>query len=320
MKTVLPAPSPRSSDLAKRYGYDEWLVSRFLEYVPDVEKFLDKMESPPTQYIRVNTLKTDKAELVSRLQAKGFELRDTPILDVIAVAKAPMPVGATTEYMLGHYYIQDLSSAFAVHALEVEQDQLVLDIAAAPGGKTTLIAQKMKNTGAIVALEPNQKRARSLTFNLARCGAYNTCVVQLDGHDVSKLGLKFDRVLLDAPCSCEGVIAKDMTRKTSHTPSDVEFCSNRQETLIESAAAAVKPGGLLVYSTCSFAPEENEGVVYSLLKRSNKISLEPLGFGSPGLSEYQGIVFGDEMKQTCRLYPHLHDTTGFYIAKLRVGG
>ena len=319
MKTILPSATEESRQLAVRYGYDEWLVSRFLQYVPRVQEFLEKMDKEPTQYIRVNTLKTSAEELRERLAAKGFVLGQTNLPEVLSVSAAPMSVGATSEYLLGHYYVQDVSSCIAVDALDANPDQTVLDIAAAPGGKTTMIAQRMKNTGCIVALEPNARRARSMSFNLARCGVSNTCVLLDDGHKVAKLGMKFDRVLLDAPCSCEGVIARDVTRKTSHEPSDVEFCSNLQETLIEAAASVVRPGGVLVYSTCSFAPEENEAVVQSLLQRQAGFSIEPIKFGVSGLAGFQNIDFGSAMKNTRRLYPHLHDSTGFFIAKLRLG-
>ncbi|MGI0024255.1 MAG: NOL1/NOP2/sun family putative RNA methylase, partial [Nitrososphaera sp.] len=244
MKTALFPESAESSSLADKYGYDSWLVSRFLKYVPDTNDFLAKMEKPPAQYIRVNTLKTGTAELESRLESKGFSFRHTRVSEVLAVENAPMSVGATTEYLLGHYYIQDLSSCLAVEALDIKEDQDILDVAAAPGGKTTFIAQRMNDTGSIIALEPNQRRARSMSFNLARCGVSNTCIFQLDGMHADRLGMKFDRVLLDAPCSCEGVISKDVTRKTSHTPQDVEYCSNRQERLIASAASLVRPCGL----------------------------------------------------------------------------
>jgi 16S rRNA C967 or C1407 C5-methylase (RsmB/RsmF family) len=148
---------------------------------------------------------------------------------------------------------------------------------------------------------------------------YNTCILKMDGLYAEKLSKKFDRVLLDAPCSCEGIIAKDATRKTSHTPDDVDYCSSRQDRLIEAAARAVKPGGVLVYSTCSFAPEENEMVVDRLLKKFDNITVEPVGHGSSGLAGFGDTKFDDQMKNTRRLYPHLHDTTGFFIARLRVG-
>lgn len=305
-------------DLSSKYGYDEWLVSRFLEYVPKVREFLSKMETTPTQYIRVNTLKISRADLMSRLLSKGFELKSTVMPEVLAVEKAPLPTGATSEYLLGHYYIQDLSSCMAVDALDIAPGQVVLDVAAAPAGKTTFMAQKMNNSGAIIALEPNARRARSMSFNLARCGIYNTCIFKTDGLYAGKFEMKFDRVLLDAPCSCEGVIAKDPTRKLSHTPKDVDYCSRIQERLIEAAASCVRPGGIMVYSTCSFAPEENEMVVDRLLRKFGNITLEPVTYGSSGLTRFGDLKFDGQLKYAHRLYPHLHDTTGFFIARLRV--
>ena len=308
-----------SASLASRYGYDKWLVSRFLQYVPDIVEFLEKMDRPPTQYIRVNTLKTSNTELEGRLRLKGFELEDTVLPEVLSVKRSAIATGATTEYLLGHYYLQDLGSCIAVAALDVHEDRAVLDAAAAPGGKTTFIAQKMKNTGLIVALEPSRKRARSLAFNLARCGVFNTCIIRADGeHAEEKLKMKFDYVLLDAPCSCEGTIAKDVTRKTSHVPQDIDYCASRQEKLIEAAINMVKPGGTMVYSTCSFAPEENEMVVDWLLDRYPNVAVEPIPYGSPGLTYFGNFKFPDQLANTRRLYPQIHDTTGFFIAKLRM--
>jgi NOL1/NOP2/sun family putative RNA methylase len=317
--TLIFPMSVESASLAAKYGYDEWLVSRFFEYVPRTEDFLLKMERPPTQYIRVNTLKTSREELEGRLQSKGFELKSTVMSEVLAVDKAPLATGATTEYLLGHYYIQDLGSCIAVDALGVAEGQAVLDLAAAPGGKTTFIAQKMNNTGAIIALEPNGRRVRSLSFNIMRCGVYNTSIFRMDGLQASKFEMKFDRVLLDAPCSCEGVIAKDVTRKTSHTPQDVDYCSEMQEKLIEVAARSVKPSGILLYSTCSFAPEENEMVIDRLLQKSENITVEPLRLGSSrGLTKFGDWKFDPQLENATRLYPHIDDTTGFFIARLRI--
>lgn len=316
--TLIFPESLESSRLAAKYGYDEWLVSRFIEYVPKIEDFLSKMDRPATQYIRVNTLKTSREELEDRLQSKGFELSSTVMPEVLVVDKAPLSVGATTEYLLGLYYIQDLSSCIAVDALDVVEGQAVLDVAAAPGGKTTFIAQKMNNSGSVIALEPNPRRARSMLFNIMRCGVYNTSIFRMDGLQASKFKMKFDRVLLDAPCSCEGVIAKDITRKTSHTPQDVDYCSRIQDKLIEVASRCVKPSGILVYSTCSFAPEENEMVVNRLLEKSGNITVEPIRPVGNGLSKFGNWTFDGQLKNALRLYPHIDDTTGFFIARLRV--
>jgi NOL1/NOP2/sun family putative RNA methylase len=309
------AKTSRSQALAQKYGYDEWLVGRFLQYVPDVEGFLEKMEKKPMQYIRANTLKTTKKDLAARLFAKGFELRETPVEEVLAVGKAPLATGATVEYLLGQYYIQDLSSCMAVDALDVREGQSVLDMAAAPGGKTTFIAQRMKNTGSIIALEPNEKRARSMAFNVERLGVCNTCLCNVYGLEAARLG-EFDRVLLDAPCSCEGVIAKDPSRKTSHSPEDVDYCAARQEKLLEAAVQAAKPGGIVVYSTCSFAPEENEMIIDRVVRELG-VQVEPFAHGSEGMGAFDDKEFDPGVKNTRRFYPHLHDTTGFFVARLR---
>lgn len=316
MTTLLFDRSARSAALADKYGYSEWLVGRFLQYVPDVERFMEKLEQKPSQYIRVNTLKTNRDDLERRLVAKGFSLEHTVLSEVLKVTKAPMATGATNEYLLGHYYIQDLSSCMAVEALDVQGGQSVLDMAAAPGGKTTHIAQRMQNTGSIVALEPNQKRARSMSFNLDRLGVANTCILYADALAATNLG-KFDRVLLDAPCSCEGVIAKDKTRKTSHRPEDVDYCAGRQEKMLEAAIGACKSSGIVVYSTCSFAPEENEVVVDRMVRKFG-VSVEPVPHGSEGLASFGNMEFEKSVRNARRFYPHVHDTTGFFVARMKV--
>jgi NOL1/NOP2/sun family putative RNA methylase len=318
LKIATFAPTQQSSELATKYGYDEWIVSRFLRFVPNTEKMLARMQQQPQKYIRTNTLKITDRDLRARLESKGFELRETLVTNVFEVENknADFSIGATSEYMLGYYYIQDITSCIAVEALDVMQDQIVLDMASAPGGKTTLIAQKMKNTGSIIAVEPNPQRIKSLLFNITRSGIINTCIYETVPSKLLELNIKFDRVLLDAPCSGEGVIAKDPTRRTSRFPSDIAICSIMQRKLIEIALTLLKPGGLIVYSTCSFAPEENEDVVNSALDRFN-IHVESLDYGEQGLTKFGGLRFDERLRYTKRFYPHIHNSLGFYIAKLR---
>src|SRR5919198_6505227 len=193
MKTIIFPRTPESIKLAKTYGYDEWLISRFMEYVPDVNRFLETMNGTPKQYIRTNTLKIGNEDLEKRLTSKGFRLKQTSVQDVFAIEESSFPIGSTTEYLLGYYYIQDLSSCIAVEALDVHQDQIILDMASAPGGKTTFIAQKMKNTGCIVALDINSARISSLKSNIARCGVMNCCIYRMDSMHAYDLNMKFDR-------------------------------------------------------------------------------------------------------------------------------
>lgn len=294
------------------------MVGRFLEYMPDVEKCLALMDSISSAYIRINTLKIDPKSLLSLLEAKNIKLMSTGLPEVYRVVSTPVPLGATPEYLAGLYYIQDLSSCIAVEELDVSPNQQNMDMACAPGGKTTFIAQKMCNSGAICAIEYNRKRIPSVTFNLSRCGVINTSLYNIDARTARSLKMKFDRVLLDAPCTCEGIISKDKTRKTSHGPSDIEESSQRQQEMLLEATQIVKPGGLIVYSTCSFAPEENEVVIQNLLDViGNSIVLEPVQHGLPGLTRFNDRRFHPSLRYTARLYPHLHNTVGFFIAKLR---
>lgn len=318
MKTLIFAPTQQSLYLAEKYGYDEWMVNRFLHYVPNAKDMMERMQRPVKRYIRTNTLKTTSPRLVARLESKNFELKKTVLADVFEINgnNASISIGATTEYLLGHYYIQDISSCIAVEALDIKRNQAVLDMASAPGGKTTLIAQKMDNTGSIVAIESNPIRMKSLAFNLSRCGVINTALYRLDATACASLNLSFDRILLDAPCSGEGVIWKDATRKTSRTPDDISQCSFAQKKLLEAGLQALKPGGTIVYSTCSFAPEENEYVVNSILDKFD-VKVQPLQFGTEGLTAFGSKAFNIELKSTVRLYPHIHNSMGFYVAKLR---
>lgn len=319
-----------SNRLAKKYGYHEWMISRFLCFIPDTENLLKYIEdinsnkSTNFGYIRVNTLKIDPVTLKEKITKKGYSLQNTAIKEVFKIDKTinkDLPsIGSTIEYLKGYYYIQDLSSCMAVDELEINEScSTVLDMAASPGGKTTFIAQKMNNEGNIIACEPNAKRISSLKFNLSRCNIRNTSIFNISGEDIEKLTINFDRILLDAPCSCEGVITKDQSRKTSRSPKDIEICSTKQRKLINSALKVLKSGGIMVYCTCSFAPEENEMIINELINNNNRkdIEIEPVKYGIDGLTEFKNYKFDKELINTKRLYPHIHNTNGFFIAKLK---
>jgi len=326
-----------SKKLAEKYGYRDWMISRFLNFIPNTEKLLEYIENNKSvsfEYIRANNLKIDSENLKNRLIEKGYKLKDTVLKEVFKIEKInennninkdrknKLPsIGSTLEYLKGYYYIQDLSSCIAVDELEINENNCatVLDMAASPGGKTTFIAQKMNNKGKIIACEPNSKRIPSLIFNLSRCYVKNTTIFNIHGQDIEKLGMKFDRILLDAPCSCEGIIIKDETRKKSRNLKDIEICSNKQKILIHSALQVLKPNGILIYCTCSFAPEENEMIIDELLRNKNNedIKIEPVKYGINGLTEFNNHKFKKEISNTKRLYPHIHHTNGFFIAKLR---
>ena len=325
-----------SKKLADKYGYNDWMISRFLNFIPDTEILLEYIDNILTdksldfEYIRSNKLKINTTELKERLTKKGYILRDTILNEVFQIertnehdrSKTKLPsIGSTIEYLKGYYYIQDLSSCLAVGELELDENEnnIVLDMAASPGGKTTFIAQKMKNNGNIIACEPNTDRIPSLMFNLSRCNVTNTSIFNISGENIEKLNLKFDRILLDAPCSCEGIIIKDKTRKKSRSLDDIHICSIKQKKLIHSAMKVLKPNGVMIYCTCSFAPEENEMVIDDILKNFKESSIEiiPVKYGIDGLTEYGEYKFERQLSKTKRLFPHIHNTNGFFIAKLR---
>lgn len=303
--------------LSTKFNYPVWMVSRFVEFVPNPEALLEEFEKAPKRYIRINTLKSEIINVVRRLSDIGFQLKKTNLPELFEIITESLPLGATTEYLMGYYYIQDLSSCLAVNELEITRNQIILDMACAPGGKTTYISQKLKNTGLIIGLDTNKQRLRSTTCNLLRCGVSNVCLYHLDGTKVSDLGMKFDSILLDAPCSCEGIIAKDRSIIGKHSLENIRKCQKRQVNLLESALRVIKPGGLIIYSTCTLAPEENEMVIDGFLNDFD-INLEPVKYGYDGLTYFGKKEFDNTLRYTKRLYPHMHDTSGFYIAKLRV--
>lgn len=306
----------RVKELARKYKYDEYMVSRFAQYIPDLEKFLESMEQPLRSYIRVNTLKIPGNALIKRLSDKGFTVKDTDIPDCLEVVREPYSIGASAEHLLGYFYIQDLSSMIPPLALAPRQGEIIIDMAASPGGKTTQIAGMMNNEGIIIAMDIEPARMAGLKSNLARCGVKNTVVYEMDAREMDNLGVKADKILLDAPCTGEGVIAKDRTRKTSRDVSDIDFCSGQQRSLIDAAVKCLKPGGVLVYSTCSFTPEENEyNVDYAIKEYGMKV--EPIPFGMPGLKSFGDLKFDPQVENARRLYPHVHGTAGFFVARLK---
>jgi len=204
---------------------------------------------------------------------------------------------------------------------ELTSARLVLDACAAPGSKTTQIAALMRNEGAIVANEPDFGRTRALKHNLARCGVFNTTITNYnllqfpcDAH--------FDVVLVDAPCSADGTVRKSPNLLNNWRPQRSMKYMNLQKQLIRKGFELVRPGGVLVYSTCSLSPLENEVVVDFLLRKFEaNVEWTPLPHFqlTPGLETFAEYVFRPEIKRTARIWPHHNDTNGFFVAKIRKG-
>lgn len=246
-------------------------------------KFLVASEEDRPTTIRTNTLKTRRRQLKENLVNRECNLESLQFSKVgMVVFSTKCSIGAAPEYLAGHYLLQGSSSMLPVMALAPKRGERVLDLCAAPGGKTTHIAQIMANTGLIFANDINKDRLKAVTCNLARMGVMNTIVTVHDGRSIHKKIRNFDRVLCDAPCTGTGVISKDKSIKASKDESDLKMLTTMQKQLICSAIDACKVGGVVVYSTCSILVEENEQVVdYACRKRNVKI-VETGLFGTKG--------------------------------------
>ena len=314
-------------DICAYYGYSQYLAEKLFNLFPPKEAFafFEANETPRPVVIRTNTLKTHRRDLAQALINRGVTLEPVGKWSKIGlqIFESPVPLGATPEYLAGHYILQAASSFLPVMALAPQENERVLDMASAPGGKTTHIAALMKNTGCIFANDSNKSRAKGLIGNIHRLGAKNTIVCNYDAREFPKVIGGFDRVLLDAPCSGTGVIAKDASVKTNKTEKDFLMLPHLQKQLllaaIDSVDHASKTGGYIVYSTCSVTVEENEGVVqYALSKRPNvKLVETGLVFGKEGFTAYMGKSFDKSMKMTRRYYPHAYNVDGFFVSKFK---
>ncbi len=317
----------KARELAERYGYLPYMVQRYYEIFKDwyeVTLFLEGNEKPISKSIRCNTIRINCSELENKLNNKGIILEKIYWLPHgYWIYKSPISIGATHEYLRGYYHIQGPASMIPPLVLNPSSNEIILDMTAAPGSKTTYIAQLMNNKGAIIAVDKNRYRIKSLLSNINRLGVINAIIMRTDALDLSKIfnNIKFRKILLDAPCTGEGLIPVIPERKTSRTIDDIRLLSNLQVRLLKTGLDLLDDGGILVYSTCSIAPEENEYVIWRVLKeyKDSNIELLPINIniGVNGLEEYNNIYFGNEFKKCKRLYPYIHGTEGFFIAKLR---
>ncbi|CAH0555984.1 unnamed protein product [Brassicogethes aeneus] len=314
------------SDLCTYYSYNDFLMERFMQLFPlsELLEFLEASEVQRPLTIRTNSLKTRRRDLAQALINRGVNLDPIGKWSKVGlvVYSAQVPMGATPEYLAGHYIIQGASSFLPVMALAPQEKERVLDMSAAPGGKASHIAAVMKNTGVLFANDLNRDRIKAVVGNFHRLGVVNSVITCMDGRKYPGTIKDFDRVLLDAPCTGTGVVAKDQSVKTSKDEQDIQRCYNLQRELLLAAIDCVNAksatGGYIVYSTCSVLPEENEWVIdYALRKRNVKLVDTGLEFGTQGFTNYRHFRFHPTLKLTRRFYPHTHNMDGFFVAKLK---
>lgn len=314
------------TDIQQYYGYNAYLAERFTELIPldQLIAFFESNEVQRPVTIRTNTLKCRRRELAQALINRGVNLDPVGKWSKVGlvVYDSAVPIGATPEYLAGHYMLQSASSFLPVMALAPQEGERVLDMCASPGGKTTYISQLMKNTGMVLANDKNKLRMRALVANSHRLGCSNVVTCNYDGRSFPTIQGGFDRAICDAPCAGTGVIAKDPSAKLSKEDKDVRRIVHIQKELllaaIDSVDAKSKTGGYIIYCTCSLLVEENEWVVdYGLKNRNVKLVSTGLDLGEEGFSKYRQWRFHPSMNLTKRYYPHINNMDGFFIAKFK---
>ncbi|MBR9683675.1 RsmB/NOP family class I SAM-dependent RNA methyltransferase [Candidatus Woesearchaeota archaeon] len=283
--------------------------------------------------IRVNTLKGDISEVQKSIEKKGWKLKPIPWCKEGFWVTGPLvkeegkererrDVGNLLEHQLGKVYVQEAASMIPPLVLKAKPGELVLDMCAAPGSKTTQIAAMMKNEGLLIANDVSGMRLQSLGINLQRCGVTNA-LINLGTGFRFKEG-NFDRILVDAPCSATGTIMRSLKTIRMWNPGMVKHLSKVQRRLLEVGFNNLKSGGTIVYSTCTLEPEEDEGVVSWLLENYSDAKIDEIKESElPGLKRGKAVLafgkekYNPEVKKCLRIWPQDNHTEGFFVTRIK---
>lgn len=267
--------------------------------------------------LRVNTLKITHEELRKRLENLGVILEKIDFTkDGYYYDSKRFSLGAITEFLIGYYYLQEAAAQLPVQVLDPKEDEKILDACAAPGGKTTQISQLMNNKGLIISLEKKKHRIISLKSSLERLGIENVAIYEIDALFSDKIGMKFDKILLDAPCS--GNFVTDNKWFEKRDINGVNKSAKLQRLLLKKMCDLLNKDGILVYSTCSLEPEENEiNIDWTLKNLPLKLENIELKIGDKGLTNIFGKKLNKEIEKCKRFWPWKTNTQGFFIAKFK---
>ncbi len=322
-------PAKHKEKLREKYPPKPEFIKRMKALIGDeAEEFFRISYTTTPDSIRCNTLKISVDELRKRLESYGWKIKqpfdEYPEVMIVENRLKPGELGKTKEHLLGYYYVQEVSSMLPILALKPKAGEILLDLCASPGSKTTQAAAMMENSGMIVANEVNLGRIRILNSNLEKCGVMNTMVVRKDGVQLcekleKKSKLRFDKILVDAPCSGEGTLRKSPKTFLMWNKKMIENISRIQKKLAASAMKILRVGGEMIYSTCTLSPEEDEGVIDFLI-RNFDVSVESIKLPIKlrcGVCEWEGKSYNHEIEKACRLYPQDNNTDGFFLCKIR---
>lgn len=270
--------------------------------------------------IRVNTLKIPVPELKKRLE-NNWQLEQIPwCKEGFWISGTRRDVGNLPEHILGYIYVQESASMIPAVVLYPKPGDIILDMCAAPGSKTTQIAQYMNNEGLLIANDIEGKRLAALGINVQRCGITNIIRTMMKGHRFLKAGIEFDRILVDAPCSGTGTIRKSLKPVDMWNTEMVKRLHGIQTQLLTTAFDILKTNGTMVYSTCTMEPEEDEGVIDFLLQKYDNAKLEKIELNlkrSDPVLDFEDNKYNSEIKKCLRIWPQDNDTEGFFVAKIK---
>ena len=299
-------------------------LSRYDPIVGDPSAFHDACGRSLPSVVRVNDIKATPERVRRAFEEAGVEYDPVEWHDGLFRLGAGESPGNSWPFVHGWVYGQEEVSAVPALALDPAPGECVLDCCAAPGSKTTQLAARMGDRGRLVGNDNNLGRLSALRSNAERCGVSNLVVTRQDARNFSLKpfdGTPFDRTLVDVPCSCEGTVRKNPDALDNWSMGHVEGIAGVQTGILDRSLEITRPGGTVVYSTCTFAPEENEAVLQHALDAHDcrlveyELPLEHV----PGLTEWDGDSFDESMRKAKRIYPHHNDTGGFFCAKLEVG-
>src|SRR3989338_1271837 len=228
-------------------------------------------------------------------------------------------IGNTVEHQLGYYYVQEAASMIPPVVLDPKPGEFILDMCAAPGSKTSQIAQYMQNKGMLIANDYQYIRLQPLGINLQRMGVTNSIITLMEGRYFKNADLTFDKILVDAPCSGTGTIRKSLKTIGIWNPGAIKRLAGQQRQLLETAFNILKPGGTMTYSTCSLEPDEDEAVINYLLGKYENAKIEDIDLNinrSKPVQDFEGEQYSQQVKKCLRIWPQDNDTDGFFVAKI----
>lgn len=287
-------------------------MERYRHIIPQFDEFLDILKRPQPHDIRVNMLKSSVEDVKNMLDKENIghtPRKHHPLF--LTLDTAP---GKSYPHWRGDYYVQELVSGIPPLALNPQPGETVLDMCAAPGSKTTQMSAMMDNHGTIHANDVRKRRSRSLMANIYRTGAINVKTTESDGRGLPE-NHTYDKILVDAPCTGEGNAREKTGLRAGADPDALSSLPDLQKQLLDKAFRLCRKGGTIVYSTCTFAPEENELIVQQFLEKG---TLEPMGFDfqhSPGITKWQGDKLNKQLANCTRIYPHQLNSGGMFVAK-----